>query len=180
MKSIVLTLLGPDRPGLVGAVADLVASHGGNWEESRMASLAGEFAGLLRITVEDDDTEALEAALAGLGSLGLQVVAKGGSGVAVVEGTLLSLDLVGQDRPGIVREISQALAERGINVEELESEVGSAPMSGETLFRARALLRVPAGADPSDVRTGLEAIAQDLMVDLQLEAQDSRAARRSS
>ncbi|MEE2777583.1 MAG: ACT domain-containing protein [Acidobacteriota bacterium] len=177
MKSLVLTLIGPDRPGLVGKLADVVAAHDGNWEESRMASLGGEFAGLLRVTVTDARASELERALADLGD-GLQVVVKGGAGAPEdgasdqldTTGTVLELELVGQDRPGIVREISAALASNGVNVEELESEVTSAPMSGEALFKARATIRLPAGTSESDVRASLEEIALDLVVDVQLDS----------
>ena len=133
-----------------------------------MASLAGEFAGLLRVTVPDAKAGALEAALADLADEGLQVLVKGGSDDARTDGPLLSLELVGQDRPGIVREISLALASRGINVEELESSVSSAPMSGENLFHVHAQIRVPEDVSHEDLRSGLESIAEDLMVDLRL------------
>jgi glycine cleavage system regulatory protein len=83
-------------------------------------------------------------------------------------GISLSLDLVGQDRPGIVKEISHALAERGVNLEELETECESAPMSGEILFKAHATLRAPADVDLDTLQSDLEAIAQDLMVELSL------------
>jgi len=146
-RSLVLTLLGPDRPGLVEAMAALIARHGGNWLESRMASLAGEFAGILRVEVDADEAPALESALRSLeADQGLAILVKSARDIEAPEGRLLSLELVGTDRPGIVREISQALAAKGVNVEELETECTSAPMTGETLFRARALLRLPRGA----------------------------------
>src|SRR5262245_61065327 len=173
-RSLVLTLLGPDRPGLVGALAALIARHGGNWIESRMASLAGEFAGLLRVEVEAEHAGELESALRSLeADQGLAILVKtageGTESAGPSSGRLLALELVGTDRPGIVREISQSLAARGVNVEELETECTSAPMTGETLFRARALLRLPAGAAEEELQAGIEAIAEDLMVDVTLE-----------
>jgi glycine cleavage system regulatory protein len=178
-RSLVLTLLGPDRPGLVEAVAAGIARHGGNWLESRMASLAGEFAGLLRVEVDATDAHGLESALRSLETgTGLAILVKEARaaepGVEDAAGRLLALELVGTDRPGIVREISQALAAKGVNVEELETECTSAPMTGETLFRARALLRLPRDARTraaeEELLASLEAIAEDLMVDLTLEA----------
>lgn len=179
MRSLVLTFLGRDRPGLVGALAALVTEHGGNWEESRMASLAGEFAGILRVTVADESAAGLERALGEL-TEHLQVVVKSGSDAAVATGELIRLELTGHDRPGIVREISRALASRGVNVEELDSEVTSAPMSGEPLFRAQALLRVPEDLSSRDLRAGLESIAEDLMVDIDLRPAQTPSAVRSS
>jgi glycine cleavage system regulatory protein len=170
-RSLVLTLLGPDRPGLVEAMAALIARHGGNWLESRMASLAGEFAGILRVEVDQDAAAELESALRSLeADQGLAILVKSAREVERPGGRLLSLELVGTDRPGIVREVSQALAAKGVNVEELETECTSAPMTGETLFRARALLRLPGGADDEQLRSSIEAIAEDLMVDVTLEA----------
>jgi glycine cleavage system regulatory protein len=169
-RSLVLTLLGPDRPGLVEAMAALIARHGGNWLESRMASLAGEFAGILRVEVDEDSAAELESALRSLeADQGLAILVKGAREIEPPEGRLLTLELVGTDRPGIVREVSQALAAKGVNVEELETECTSAPMTGETLFRARALLRLPRGAAEEELQASIEAIAEDLMVDVTLE-----------
>ena len=50
MATLVLTLIGDDRAGLVNAVAEVVARHGGNWERSQMAELAGKFAGIVLVT----------------------------------------------------------------------------------------------------------------------------------
>jgi glycine cleavage system regulatory protein len=169
MTDLVLTLIGPDRPGLVEAVAAVVASHGGNWLESRMARLAGKFAGILRIEVPSDKAAALQAALADLDARGLRVVGEpsGGAGEAT-PGRTLDLELVGLDRPGIVREISQLLANSGANVEELATDRTSAPMSGEMLFQAKARVRLPSNADLSTLRAALERLASDLMIEIRL------------
>ena len=78
------------------------------------------------------------------------------------------LEIVGQDRPGIVREISHALASFGVNVEELHTECASAAMSGETMFKARARLSIPESCDTAQVRQQLEKIAADLIVEISL------------
>jgi glycine cleavage system regulatory protein len=169
MTDLVLTLIGPDRPGLVESVADVVVSHGGNWLESRMAHLAGKFAGILRVEIPDDKAEALLAALTELDTRGLKVVgepsAEAGHPTA---GRSLDLELVGLDRPGIVREISQLLANSGANVEELSTDRTSAPMSGEMLFLAKARVRLPSDADLGTMRAALERLASDLMVEIRL------------
>jgi glycine cleavage system regulatory protein len=169
-QSIVLTLVGPDRPGLVEAVSDIVVRHGGNWLESRMAHLAGQFAGILRVEVPDGEARAIGESLQHLKSLGLQVVAVPSGSPDAPLLRPLKLHLVGQDRPGIVREIAQILAGRGVNVEELHTECQSAPMSGEALFVATATLAAPDHLGVNDLRTALERIASDLMVDITLEA----------
>src|SRR5439155_18245980 len=169
MTSLVLTLLGPDRPGLVEAVADVIAAHGGNWLESRMAHLAGKFAGVLRAEVPPDQVSALIQALGRLETRGLKIVAEAsGTDDRRDDQRAMDLELVGLDRPGLVREISQLLAQQGVNVEELTTDRSSAPMSGEMLFRARARVHVPAGADLAVLRAGLERLANDLVVEVRL------------
>ena len=143
---------------------------GGNWVESRMAHLEGQFAGLLRVQLPATGVEELRGALLDLEDDGIRILLSE-SAAPTGESTAprVSLELVGHDRPGIVREISAALAVRGINVEEFESRCTSAPMSGEALFHARAQLRVPDGQTLEEVRTTLEKIANELMVDVTLE-----------
>lgn len=168
MTDLVLTLIAADRPGIVESVSAIVAGHGGNWLEGRMARLAGRFAGILRVEVPDDRTAALLAALADLERLGLRVVAESGGEDVATERRAMEVELLGLDRPGLVREISHLLASRGINVEELATDVYSAPMSGDAMFRARALLGVPAHIDGDDLRRSLERLAGDLMVEIKL------------
>jgi len=168
--TLVLTILGADRTGLVESVAGAVASVGGNWEESRMARLAGQFAGILLVTVDTERTSELLRTLRGLESGGLHVTVQSTAIVtAPPEASRMRLELTGQDRPGIVRDVARILAERGLNVEELESEVESAPMSGERMFRARIQVRAPRSVDLGDLRARLEALAGELMVDLTTE-----------
>jgi glycine cleavage system regulatory protein len=167
---LVMTIIARDRPGLVDLIAATIAEHDGNWLESRMAHLGGQFAGILRVHVPEHREVALVDALRGLQAHGLTVVVQADRGpqpdAAIEPGALL--EIVGQDRPGIVRQISHALAGFGVNVEELQSECSSAPMSGETLFKARVQLRLPAGSAPDELRKTLERVAADLMVDVSL------------
>ncbi|MGC3996503.1 MAG: ACT domain-containing protein [Anaeromyxobacter sp.] len=169
MPDLVLTLIGPDRPGIVEAIAEPVARHGGNWLESRMAHLAGKFAGILRLEVPADQVQPLTQALHGLESRGLRINVEASPAAAQeAGGRLMLLDLMGLDRPGIVREISHALAERGVNIEELTTDRTSAAMSGELLFRSRARVVVPPRTDPAQLRETLEKLAGDLMVQVTL------------
>lgn len=172
-SEIVLTIIAPDRPGLVQQISDLVAEHHGNWLESRMAHLAGSFAGILKLTVPADAEAPLLSALKALDDVSLQIATSplhaGDPGPGnPEEATTCHLDVVGQDRPGIVRQISSALAERGINVEELHTAMESAAMSGEPLFRAQARLRIPVACDQGELQSALEAIGEDLMVDVRI------------
>ena len=168
MESLVVTVIGKDRPGLVESVSAVVEEHGGSWVESRMSRLAGEFAGILRVSVPADRAKTLSEALQTLRSEGLRVVVERGVEEAVEAAHVIVLELVGSDRPGIVHKISEALAARGVNVEELNTECEGAPWSGDTLFKARARLRAPKALDLDQLRESLEAIAGDLMVDISL------------
>jgi glycine cleavage system regulatory protein len=167
--TLVMTVIGRDRTGLVESLARLVAEHEGNWLESRMCRLGGEFAGLVRVAVPAGREAELHAALEGLQQQGVAVVVKPDRDPAATPALdLLHLDLVGHDRPGIVREVTAALAAQRVNVEELATEVVSAPMSGESLFQAHATLSLPVDCDLAALRQHLEEIAANLMVDLSL------------
>jgi glycine cleavage system regulatory protein len=178
LATLVMTVIGTDRPGLVQMVATRVADHGGNWLESRMCRLGGQFAGILRVEVDSKRRDELVNALRTLEVDGLRVIihAEGGTGAAerpaANSGALARIALVGTDRPGILRSVSSVFAAHGVNVEELESERVNAPMDGGVLFQARATIFVPASVKLTAVRADLEKIAADLMVDLKLEAHD--------
>jgi glycine cleavage system regulatory protein len=166
---IVLTFIGEDRPGLIRSLSQSVAAHGGNWLGSRSARLAGKFAGILHASVPDDRAEELIARLKTFDEHGLSVLVERTTQVAG-RGRLrrLRLDLIGNDRPGIVHDIAHALAERQINVDELQTECVSAPMSGETLFKATADLSAPEDLSIDELRDRLENLADELAVDIQL------------
>lgn len=168
--SLVITVIGPDRPGLVDSLSTAINENGGNWTRSRMAHLAGQFAGILHVQLTEDAAGRLRTALDELTGDDLQitVAVEGSTADTGSQGLTLKLDLVGQDRPGIVKEVSHVLAERGVNFEELETECESAPMSGEMLFKAHATLHAPDDVDLDALRSDLETIAQDLMVELSL------------
>ncbi len=164
--SLLLTVVGTDRTGLVESLARRIAELGGNWEEARLAHLGGQFAGIVLVTIDQARADELVASLRGLVGAGLQVTAHPAGKPAPAAGTRVRIEVTGDDRPGIVREVSRVLAERGVNIEELESAVASAPMSGEALFRARATLLLPATVALADLRGALEALASELMIDL--------------
>lgn len=169
MRDVILTLLGTDRPGLVEALADTVARLEGNWLESRMAHLGGKFAGILRAQVPADRLADLRDALERLTGDDLRIALESEepSPPSRAERTL-ELELVGLDRPGIVRDISRVLVGNRANVEEITTDCSSAPMSGEMLFRARVRAAVPSDADLSRLRSDLERVATDLMVELRV------------
>lgn len=167
--SLVLTAIGDDRPGLVRALASLVAEHGGSWQESHMARLAGKFAGILRAEVPEDRAADLKAALCALASTGLQVVVERSDASAAEGRRPLWIELVGADRPGIVRELSRALAERGVNIDEMETHSTPAPMSGGQLFTCKLCVGLPAAVSVETLRSTLEALAHEILVDIEVD-----------
>ena len=167
--SLVVTVVGPDRPGIVNELSDVAQRCGANWAGSRMANLAGQFAGMVHFEVSDEKADALATALGALRSADLQVViARSRSSGAAARRRRVRLELVGHDRPGIVRDLSGSLAQRGVSIEELETHVASAAMSGEQLFKVKALLAVPEGLPNAELQRGLESLANEMMVDVEL------------
>jgi len=166
MTKLVLTLLGDDRPGLVSRVSRIVADEGGSWLESQLARLAGTFAGIALVDVPDDRTDSLRSALAELDDL--EVTVKAAASAAPISGRRLVLHLVGHDQPGIVRQITEALAGRGVSIEQLATATVEAPMAGGLLFEADAVLTAPDDLDTDDLQADLESLARELMVDLDL------------
>ncbi len=168
-EDMVLSIIAEDRPGLVQTLSELVAGYSGNWIDSSMARLGGEFAGIVRVSIPSDNIAAFEEALGGLKSDGIEVSVRRNSAAAIpLTGQRVELTLTGNDHPGIVHEISSALAERGASIEELKTEVFSGSMSGDKLFSAQARIVLPADQPAEAVREHLETLAQDIMVDIDL------------
>jgi len=168
-NSLVLTVIADDKPGIVEQLSAVIARHNGNWLESRMAHMAGKFAGIVSISADADRTDALLADLKALSSRGIQVNTESGQVSADDNCIELTMNLVGNDRPGIVKEVSQALAAMNVNVLELTTDCGPAEMSAVPLFKAEAVLRVPQNFDSHKVADALEAISNDLMVEIRLD-----------
>jgi glycine cleavage system regulatory protein len=170
VEHLVVTVVAPDKPGQVERIADCIAGQGGNWLESRLSRLAGQFAGILRVSVPSDNRQTLVEALNGLAAHDIRVLLA----ESITEGESdhvwkpISMELVGNDRPGIVRDITRLLTEQGVNVERLMTDVTPAPMSNEPLFHAEATLGVPQHLALEDLQARLETLADDLMVELVL------------
>lgn len=165
---LVLTVIGDDRPGLVGELSAVISQHQGNWLESSMSRLAGKFAGIVKVSVPEVHARPLQQALGNLTKLKVTLESST-VGADARGGRRLRLNLVGHDRIGIVREVSQVLARHAINVEALETHTSSAPMSAETLFHAEAELLADANLDTRALTVELENLSNDLMVDISLD-----------
>jgi glycine cleavage system regulatory protein len=166
MIPLVLTFVGDDRPGLVNAVSETIAAHGGTWLESRSAQLAGKFAGILLASVPDASLAELESSLRRLERGGLSVTIERGAPAAAKPSRLIRLDILGNERPGIVRDVTRTLTDLGVNIEEFSSGLEGEPFTGVEMFRASARLRAPDGLSLDDLRKALERLASEIMVDL--------------
>jgi glycine cleavage system regulatory protein len=166
---LVFTVIAKDRPGLVERMADVIASTGGNWIESSMARLGGEFAGIVRIAIEGIRSDELVEKLQALSADGIDITLRSDQSDAdVPQGASAHLDLVSQDHPGILRDITHVLSLNGVSIEHLETEVVAGSMQGEALFKASADLRLPVGLDPATLSDALQETAGDLMADVNL------------
>ncbi len=170
-SSFIITFIGDDRPGLVEALSATISEQGGNWQESQLSQLSGKFAGLIRVSLPADRGQQLQDALKALSEkkdLSVRVTPV----EEVQASTELSrhqLAVIGPDRSGIVREISAALLSHNINVVEFESQVEPAPMSAEPMFSASIIAEVDSGADLEALTDALDGIANDMLLDIQLE-----------
>jgi glycine cleavage system regulatory protein len=165
---LALTIIADDRPGIVEKVADMVASNGGNWLESNMSRLAGKFAGILLVDIAEDKQAILLSALNTLEAQGIRVSGEASRITESATGEHLGLTVVGNDRPGIVGELSSLLAKLHVNVEELCTNCEDAPMSSEILFRATAKVSLPqSGLNREQLQDALEALSDDLMVEFE-------------
>jgi len=171
-KTLVLTFIADDRPGLVGRLSEAVAGAGGNWLESQMAHLAGKFAGIARVEIAGDDAAPIAQALNALHADGFRLTIAEAEAAATPAVAEFSIELVGPDQPGIVRDVSRCLAERRVSVVELETDRRPAPMGGEHLFYARARISLPEGLDVDELRAALEELSAALMVDIGLSRSD--------
>jgi glycine cleavage system regulatory protein len=170
---LVLTIISDDKPGVVETLSQTIAEHHGNWLESRLTHLAGKFAGILRVNVDQANQAPLQAALLALDSQGIQVVVTQAddnqTGSDQTSTQAIRFSLVGADRQGIVKEIAQAFSSHSINVDELDTSCSSMPWSGEPMFTAQGLLSIPANVDVDELSDQLDEIADELGVDIELE-----------
>jgi glycine cleavage system regulatory protein len=166
-EDFVITAIGDDRPGLVEELSAVVVAHEANWLESSLAHVSGKFAGLARISVPQQNIATLQKALTDFKPLRV-IVERAGRPSSAAAQRALHLSLTGHDRVGIVREVSQVVAKHAVNVETLNTYTSAAPMSGEVMFHAEADLLADARLDVSALQADLEALSNELIVDITL------------
>lgn len=167
MTQLVITIVGADRPGIVESLSTVVADHDGNWLSSSMSNLAGQFAGIIEVSVDDTRRDGLSAAISALPGLQVHSVL-GGESTDVGDVPMAELEVVGIDQPGIVRRLTELLKNEGVNLLQFASWTEPAPNSGDELFRAVAEFELPASVDLDSLKAKLEEMAEDLAIDIEL------------
>lgn len=167
MKPFIITLIGEDKPGLLASLADIVYQHNGNWLASNFALMAGKFAGFAEVHLPDNNVGAVSEIFSA--RTDVQIIMSPGSADANPEIKHATFSIIGNDKPGIVNELSTVLTRNGANINRFESKCESAPSAGNTLFKARAFVAVPADFDLDILVDAMEHIANDLMIDIESE-----------
>jgi glycine cleavage system regulatory protein len=165
MKQLILTVIGQDKAGLVEQLATVIASHQGNWMASNLSHLGGYFAGILQLEVPEEHLFGLTTELERMSDLDIKI--QQGLDSELHLDKQLQFVITGNDRPGIVRELSSVIKHKGANITHFESSKQSAPNWGVPLFHAIATVELPAGLNKDEVVKALEAIASDVVVDVE-------------
>ena len=167
--SLVVSIVGADRHGIVSLLADRAQRFGANWAASRLTRLATEFAGTVHFEVPRENADALATALRSLESSGLQIVIARSDGATVPDSLRsVELELVGEDRLGIVSRLTKILAERSVSIESIHTEIIRSGVSGNQTFKIEAHLLVPAALSVDALRLELGTLASEMMVDIAL------------
>ena len=165
MKSILVSVLGEDKPGLIDGLSEIILSYEGDWVESRMSSFEGKFAGIIKVNVPSKNIDKLGKKLVA-SNLGLKIVCEETKSHALQPFKSYNIELIGQNHTGIINKLSHALVALGGNVEEIKSEIIEASMSGEKLFKAEITLHIPTTVEEYVIRDQLEDIANEMMVEI--------------
>jgi glycine cleavage system transcriptional repressor len=166
MSQLIITAVGPDRPGIVGELTSHIHAGGGNIVDSRMVNLRGEFAMLILL----EGSEALRKDLPRLGEkMGLRLSVSEVHGAAPVRGSTFRLKTYALDQPGIVARLARVLREFGVNIEELSARQESAPFDGSPLFLTEMRLTVPETVSVAKLRAELNSVAASLNCDIDLD-----------
>jgi len=167
MANLLLTVVSPDRPGVIEQISAAVAEHGGNWQGGRFCRLGGQFAGIVQVQLPETDAQLLRERLSALSENGVRIeVTENVPAEIDPNNATIQLELMAGDRPGIMRELAAQLAKLGVNVEDLSTECVSAPMSGEALFKASATVRLSGEVGEENIREALESLSDDIMVEI--------------
>lgn len=174
MSTLILSVVGSDRPGLTQALAAAVLSAGGNWLESHLSRLGGLYVGSVLVELEDADVGRLRAAAGAVDAEGLEVRIAPAMEARGTADETVAFSLVGQDRPGIVHQVTTRLRDLGVNIEAFDTRLSLEAHTGAPLFHMEARLGLPRGLSAAAVQDALEAISAEIMVDVSLNPRATR------
>ena len=166
MKSILISVLGDDKPGLLDSLSEIIVSNDGDWVESNMSTVEAKFAGILRVNVPAKNSKKLIKELTS-SKLGLQIACEETVPVKLSDYKSYNIELIGQNHVGIINQLSHVLTyDLKANVEGIKTEIIDASMSGEQLFKAQINLHLPTSIDERLIKDKLELIADEMMVEI--------------
>ena len=179
MKRLIISAVGPDRPGIVSEISGVITSHGGNIEKSRMTRLGSDFTIIMLVMVDSKWEESLVVALQAIKEL--SITTKGtepntvikGENCQVTGGENCQISLSGADNEGIVKVLSKYLAGKSINILEMETHISNAPVTGTPLFNLIAITSTPVNLNMSNIQSDLNQIAQKLGVEITVNQSES-------
>ncbi|NMH60491.1 glycine cleavage system protein R [Alteromonas ponticola] len=164
MQSLIITVIGKDKPGIVDAIAKKVYQQNGNWLSSSFAHMAGMFTGFVEVQVSEDSMDELVTAVGKIPDLDVHSIAVTTSPTELRN--TLTIDVMGNDKPGIVQELTGIFNQFNLNIVSFESRCESAPAWGSLMFKARAVIAVPDDFDEAALQSALENRSNDLVVDI--------------
>ena len=171
-KSLVISALGNDKPGIVNELSKTILAQDGNIAESRMTVLGGEFAMMLLVTGTQESIDNILSKLEETGEkLNLTLIAKDTQTQAHEQKRLpYQLKVVSMDHPGIVHNISDFLNNRDLNIEEVETQTYPAAHTGTPMFSLDMTISIPADSSVRNLRDEFINFCDDLNLDASLES----------
>lgn len=171
MSQLVITAVGPDKPGLVGELSGHLHAAGANILDSRMVNLRGQFAVIVLVEADDGPLAQLRDSLPAAGkTMGLAISTTGAAAAKpVVSGVPYKLKTYSMDQPGIVHRVTEVLRKHGVNIEDLSARQESAAFAGTPLFILEMHVTVPANVAVRGLRNELETACAAMNCDLDME-----------
>ncbi|MFT2091712.1 glycine cleavage system protein R [Paraglaciecola sp. 2405UD69-4] len=167
MKPMIFTLVGQDKPGLISDLAKTVYDMGGNWLGSNFSHMAGHFAGFVEVNLPQEKHQELIECFSKHPDLKIHLLA--GETQPSDQQQSVTIEIMGNDKAGIVQELTQVLSQFNLNIVKFDSNLESAPNWGGLLFKAQATITIAEDFDLDSLRETLEAVANDLMVDIEID-----------
>lgn len=163
---MVLTVIGKDKVGLINQISECVEDCGGNWLKSSFCHLAGQFAGFVEVQLSNEHCDELIRQCKQLENLDVTLVPSTTSEIDLQKA--IKLTVTGNDRTGIVKQITTSLKRFNVNIQEMQTYCESAPNWGNLIFTANILVYCSPEIESFELKEAIEQLADDLMVEVEL------------